>query len=152
MAAASPTKVCAEPRCISSGCRIWQSDSLIVLLGRLARHPELITMSWTCGQVHKALGERLQPLRRVALQYVHRMAHKYKLKERNRACPPHHFWRLCARTSQPFLFGSNLSPLSDKEWVYRRTAFLQCRHLFYPNIHNDPHLTLCAWPKRRRFY
>ena len=144
------TKQLALARCTSrhrsTTCStLWLNSSLVLHLSHMLKHKELIHLGWTSQRVNQALGDRLRPLRDVSLQYVHRMAQKYTIKERPRDPPPGHGWKICScpptgAGQAAMAFG----PVEDKEYLYRRAAIIHW--FFHPARRTDPNLGVWAWP------
>ena len=136
---------CISPYRSTTCSSLWLNSSLVLHLSHMLKHKELIHLGWTSQRVNQALGDRLRPLRDVSLQYVHRMAQKYTIKERPRDPPPGHGWKICScpptgAGQAAMAFG----PVEDKEYLYRRAAILHW--FFHPARRTDPNLGVWAWP------
>ena len=130
------------------GRQIWQGVLLVELLGLFSKHRELIAMGWLCKTVHMSLKKRLSPLKGTSwasLEYLHRMAGKYRLKERLRFAPAGHGWRLCVRSPPPAGYTSwSWGPVTEKEYLHRRAAIAVSKS--HPMRLTDEGFGVYAWP------
>ena len=139
------------------GRQIWEEGVLVELLGLLTPPRVVIAMGWLCKTAHMFLKERLDPLKGISLKtldYLHRMARKYTLKECDRFAPIDCSWRLCKKLeSSPngpscwFGDGPVMVPVSAKVFKYRRTAKLAWRPYTMAIGLRGPEFEIRAWTR-----